>query len=255
VGVRAFRALAALALSAVCLSSGGMVSAAAGPITRTGNINGADYLIEIPANWNGDLLLYSHGYVEPGKPNPAQDAGDPGTRAYMLGQGYALAGGVGVWNVSLDAEFVFNTLLAPPGSRLQLVNISDPQANLTLAETLLAQAQATPQGRARIALVAAMADLPGWFDAASPEPAAKDFTTRELNQFDWESQVDFPFAFDLRAELEGRAGGNASPQKRLRQRVENSVSRDGGGAGGISAAHAIVVQRAWSKAREVHLVP
>lgn len=39
--------------------------------------DGATYLIEVPANWNGTLFLYSHGYVMPGAANPAQGVGDP----------------------------------------------------------------------------------------------------------------------------------------------------------------------------------
>src|SRR5919108_3922507 len=55
--------------------------------------DGAAYLLECPAGaWNGTLYLYSHGYVAPGGNNPAADAGDPVTRAWMLGHGYALAG-------------------------------------------------------------------------------------------------------------------------------------------------------------------
>src|SRR5467141_1000658 len=56
--------------------------------------DGAKYLIEVPANWNGTLFLYSHGYVVPGTPNPPQDFAkdDPFTRFFMLSQGYALAG-------------------------------------------------------------------------------------------------------------------------------------------------------------------
>ncbi len=54
--------------------------------------DGATYLIEVPAHWNHDLFLYSHGYVTPGGSNPAQDVGDPVTGAWMLGHGYALAG-------------------------------------------------------------------------------------------------------------------------------------------------------------------
>src|SRR5579859_3233244 len=61
--------------------------------TKTGNLpDGAAFLIEVPANWNGTLFLYSHGYVTPGSPNPATDVGDPATRAFMLSSGYALAG-------------------------------------------------------------------------------------------------------------------------------------------------------------------
>jgi hypothetical protein len=33
--------------------------------------DGTTYVIDVPANWNGTLLLYSHGYVAPGSPNPA----------------------------------------------------------------------------------------------------------------------------------------------------------------------------------------
>src|SRR6266568_5402589 len=59
-----------------------------------GNIDGANYIISVPSNWNGTLVLYSHGYVFPNQPllNPAPDAGDPLTRAALLQQGYALAG-------------------------------------------------------------------------------------------------------------------------------------------------------------------
>ena len=41
-----------------------------------------------PANWNGTLLLYSHGYG----PLTAADAPDPTTQAALLGMGYAMAG-------------------------------------------------------------------------------------------------------------------------------------------------------------------
>jgi hypothetical protein len=54
--------------------------------------DGATYLIEVPPNWNGTLLLYSHGYVIPGSPNPATDVGDPATRDFLLANGFALAG-------------------------------------------------------------------------------------------------------------------------------------------------------------------
>lgn len=253
-------------------------SALAAITTLTGTFpDGATYLIEVPTPWNGTLLLYSHGYVVPGTPNPARDVGDPGTRAFLLANGFALAGssyattgwaleqafpdqiavldtfaanfgtpartiawghslggiitagliqkfpqrfagalpmcgvlsgGVGTWNQGLDSAFAFNTLLA--GNSLQVTNITNPGANLGAAEAVLAAAQLSPQGRARLALVSALADTPGWFDPASPEPAATDFAAQEANQFLWASQVDFPFVFAFRAELELRAGGNPS---------------------------------------------
>ncbi len=266
--------LSALAAAFIILFSGS--AAAQKHITGT-LADGATYVIDVPATWNGTLLLYSHGYVAPGGSNPAEDVGDPLTGGYLLAAGYALAGSsyastgwavqqavpdqiatlgvfqsdvgtptitiawghslggmitaalvqeyptqfngalpmcgvvggaVGTWNQALDAEFAFNTLVA--GGALQVVDISNPGANLTAAEVFLNAAQGTPQGKARIALTAALADTPGWYDPTSPEPAETDYTDREANQFSWLENVDFPFVFDFRAELEGRAGGNPS---------------------------------------------
>ena len=33
--------------------------------------DGSTYVMDVPANWNGTVLLYSHGYVPDGAPNPA----------------------------------------------------------------------------------------------------------------------------------------------------------------------------------------
>jgi hypothetical protein len=118
-----------------------------------------------------------------------------------------LSGGVATWNTALDAEFAFQQLIDPS---VQVVNISNGAANLTQAETAAAQAQQTPQGRARLALVSALGDTPGWFTPLSPEPAATDYAAQEVNQFDWASQVTFPFVFDFRQNLEADAGGNPS---------------------------------------------
>src|SRR6202166_1498899 len=283
----------------VVLFFAGTARAQAGVTTHMGTLDdGATYLIEVPANWNGTLFLYSHGYVIPGSMNPAQDFADsdPVTRFFMLSSGYALAGssyattgwaihealldqiavldkfkkmvghpkrtiawghslggiitagliqrnperfdaalpmcgvlsgGVATWNTALDAAFAFRTLIAP-GAGLQVVKIADPSANLTLAEEALVGGQGTPQGRARIALVGALGDLPGWFLPLSPEPALDDFSLQEANQFTWDQQVDFPFAFAFRAELEARAGGNVSWNTGVdyRKQLERSIGRD-----------------------------
>jgi pimeloyl-ACP methyl ester carboxylesterase len=206
-----------------------------GVATYSGNLSdSATYLIEVPQNWNGTLLLYTQGYQF--TPLPAFvtgsiGGGDPLLRFYLLTHGYALAGSsasvgfrvhealseqievldtfdtligqpsrtiawghslgglisagllqryperfsgalllcgpvagsVGFMNQFLDAAFAFKTLLAP-GSGLQIVNISDPDANFSLAQEVLTAAQATPEGRARIAMVAALMDLSGWID-------------------------------------------------------------------------------------------
>jgi len=277
------------------LTFSGTAHAQAGVTTKTGTLaDGATYLIEVPANWNGTLFLYSHGYVTPGSPNPAHDVGDPLTRFFMLSSGFALAGssyattgwaihealldqiavldvfkmmvgepkrtiawghslggiisagliqrhpdrfdaalpmcgvlsgGVATWNTALDSEFAFKTLLAP-GSGLQVVNISNPLANLQLAEQFLAIAQSTPQGRARLALVSALADGPGWFVPTSPEPAPTDFTSQEMNQFLWDQRVVFPFVFAFRAELEARAQGNVSWNTGVNYRAQLAHSVD-----------------------------
>lgn len=136
-----------------------------------------------------------------------------------------LSGGVATWNTALDSEFAFKTLLAP-GSGLEIVNISNPLANLQLAEVVLAIAQGTPQGRARLALVSALADGPGWFVPLSPDPAPTDFASQEMNQFLWDQQVDFPFVFAFRAELEARAGGNPSWNTNVDYRVQLAASAD-----------------------------
>ena len=289
------RLVVSLVIAALALVTA-PVSASASTTTHAGTLpDGATFLIEVPGNWNGTLLLYSHGYVTPGSANPARDAGDPLTHDFLLNAGYALAGssyahtgwalqeaipdqiatlntfatlvgkpsrtiawghslggiitagllqtnperfdgalpmcgvlagGVAVWNEGLDGEFVLKQLLAPASS-LQLVRITNPGANLNLAEQILAAAQQTPQGRARIALAAAVGDLPGWFSAATPEPAANDFATQEANQFQWLTQVDAPFLFALRAELEFRAGGNPSwnTDVNYARQLERSIDR------------------------------
>ena len=120
-----------------------------------------------------------------------------------------LAGGIATWNTELDAAYAFKTLLAPQSS-LQLTHVADGAGNLALAQQILNSAAATPQGQARLALVAALIDLPGWFDPTRPEPAASDYPTRAQQQILWESRTDFAFAFRYRTELEKRAGGNPS---------------------------------------------
>jgi len=50
--------------------------------------DGTTWIADVPANWNGTLLLYSHGFG----PLTAADAPDPVTQAALLARGYALAG-------------------------------------------------------------------------------------------------------------------------------------------------------------------
>jgi predicted esterase len=248
--------------------------------TLTGTLpDGATWKAEVPANWNGTLLLYSHGYRFPGPGgNPASDVGDPLTGGFLLDHGFALAGssyantgwalqegigdqlgvldefrqqvgrprttiawghslggimtaglvqaaprrfdgalpmcgvlagGVGTWNQALDGLFAFKVLLAG-GTPLDIVRITDPATNAQSARQILAAAQSTPQGRARLGLVAALGDSPGWTDPTKPEPAPDDFATRLANQIGSIAGLGIPFGFFARAELEARAHGNPS---------------------------------------------
>src|SRR5260370_29390762 len=66
---------------------------AGGTRQLTGTLpDGASYMIEDPANWNGTLFLYSHGYITPGSPNPAHDVGGARTGGWLLDHGSAPAG-------------------------------------------------------------------------------------------------------------------------------------------------------------------
>jgi hypothetical protein len=126
-----------------------------------------------------------------------------------------------------------------PGRRLRVQGLGRPRlgpavgphhrpgGNLALARQALAAAQATPAGRARIALVAALNNTPGWADPTGPEPAPGDHPTQELNQYA-NLNGTFPFPFAFRAELEARAGGNPSWNLGVdyARQLERSVDRD-----------------------------
>lgn len=120
-----------------------------------------------------------------------------------------LAGAVGIHNRELDIAFVIKTLLGADSS-LQLVLISDPDANLATARALLEQARGTPAGQARLGLAAAIGNIPGWHDPLAPEPARHEFGERLRNQLSWYDEVCFLVYFLLRAQVERRAGGNPS---------------------------------------------
>ena len=243
--------------------------------------DGAAWTIQMPRRWNGRLLLFSHGYVPPDRPNlPAAAAIDPVAGERLLARGYALAGSsyastgwavadafadqeavlrrfraefgapratvawgdsmgglitagllqrhprqfagglamcgvlggaVSFWNTSLDLAVVFKTLIAP---RLVLTGIDDPRANVDRARAALTETQRTPAGRARIALAAALSDLPGG-------------TGYERAQYQ-ALRTQLAFAFGYRAELERRAGGNPSGNAGVDYAAELRRSADRG---------------------------
>jgi pimeloyl-ACP methyl ester carboxylesterase len=53
-----------------------------------GVLNGAAYRVEVPANWNGKLVMYAHGYAGTGA---ALAVSNPSIRRYLIQNGYAWA--------------------------------------------------------------------------------------------------------------------------------------------------------------------
>jgi pimeloyl-ACP methyl ester carboxylesterase len=64
------------------------------PRVITGTAAGVPFTVELPAHWNGTLLLWSHWYAVPGQPAPPPNFDDdhPELKAWLLDHGYALAG-------------------------------------------------------------------------------------------------------------------------------------------------------------------
>ncbi|MFJ4202928.1 alpha/beta hydrolase family protein [Streptomyces sviceus] len=240
--------------------------------------SGAPYMMDVPTNWNGTVLLFSHGY-NAGPANPAQDAPDAATKPLLLQQGYALIGssyastgwavtdavpdqmatlkafttrfgpasrtlawgrsygglvttaiaerhpdeidgslsmcglvhgGIANWNNTLDPVFALKTLL---GSDVPLVNLPTQEAATDAANTLTAKvdaAQSTAGGRARIALAAALHNIPVWNAPTQTRPTTDDWDTQQANQYDAVKGLLKIAAFNRRQEAEVRAGGNMS---------------------------------------------
>ena len=85
--------------------------------------SGGTYVLDVPAVWNGVLLVFSVGYIIGPPGQPPQNAPDAVTQAWLLDQGYALAGsqpvGVG-WAVEeimpdqVATLAVFRSLVGTP---------------------------------------------------------------------------------------------------------------------------------------------
>jgi len=275
-------------LLAVCLLAGlllvpGVATAATttAPSHLEGVLpDGSAYVRDVPADWNGTVLLYSHGYVPDGAPNPARNAPTDAVREALLAAGYAQIGSsypetgwviegalpaqlatldlfverfgparrtiawgtslggmittglaerhghrfagtlamcgleqgaVANWNNTLDPLFAIRALLAP-GSTAPLVRLPDQAtafASIAELTAALDAAQATPAGRARIALAAALHNIPAWTDATQPEPAPRDYEAAQRNQFGV-LHLTILVGLSWRQEAETHAGGNMS---------------------------------------------
>ncbi|MEU9224064.1 prolyl oligopeptidase family serine peptidase [Streptomyces massasporeus] len=243
--------------------------------------SGALYVMDVPASWNGTVLLYSHGYAPAGSPKRAQNTPSTAARDKLVAEGYALIGssyatngwavteavpdqlatldlftekfgparrtlawgtsyggfvtsmlaerhadrfdgslsmcglvqgGVANWNSTLDPVFALRTLLAP-GSGIRLAGFADQAEAVAAAKTLTTKvdsAQQTPEGRARIALAAALHNVPGYNDASQTKPGPTDWGTQQSNQYTAVRGLLQRPAFSWRQEAESRAGGNPS---------------------------------------------
>lgn len=215
-------------------------SAPAAPTVATGTLgNGAAWRAEVPADWNGKVVLFAHGF-RPGPANPAWDTGFDPTAQELIRRGYAVAsssyaatgwaletavqdqldtlaafeqrfgeadrviavgrsmgglvtslmaevpgadidgavstcglvgGGVALNNYQLDAAWAATELLLP-GEDVQLTGFTGPgQSDATIAalRDALEEARGSAEGRARIALVAALLHTPTELDGVDAE--------------------------------------------------------------------------------------
>ncbi|WP_103349325.1 alpha/beta hydrolase [Amycolatopsis sp. CA-128772] len=103
-------ALFAATLTAFGLTAGGPAHAAA-PAHYTGQLpDGASWVADVPPDWNGTVILYSHGFG----PLEARDAPDEPTAQALLAAGYALVGssysGPSLWAVATAPHDQFASL-------------------------------------------------------------------------------------------------------------------------------------------------
>ena len=282
--MRVIRRLFALTFIASIVLVGSLpAQAQAAPVTRYDGVlaNGATWIADVPENWNGTILLYSHGY-NPFPTNPPANSPDPATAEALLTRGYALAGssysrsgwvtdtaaqdqldtlravtaligpprraialgtsfggmitgelaeragpqldgavatcglmggGIDLHNYQLDGSHAVAQLLLA-GQDVKLVNFSNVgEAFATSARMVAAldQAQATPAGRARVALITTLYQEPSWVPG-QPKPAPDDADAQQVGQYQ-NLRAILPFILAGRADMEQSAGGNPTWNK------------------------------------------
>ncbi|MEU5992647.1 hypothetical protein ABZ806_27070 [Spirillospora sp. NPDC047418] len=269
--------LLAVVLAAPVALAPATAHASADPAHYTGTLpDGATWIADVPARWNGTLILFSHGF---GSLSPANRPSDAAGKA-LLDRGYALAGssydpdgslwalgsavrdqigtgaavakiigsprrtlalgqsmgglvsaklaetravdgvlttcgivggGVDLNNYQLNAGHAIATLLAPDED-IKLADYTSP-AEGAVAGAQLTQAvqgaQATPAGRARIALASAFLNQSSWFDGDT-EPPRHDYAAQEVQQYRWLASGVLGFVFGGRYSIDQAAGGDSA---------------------------------------------
>lgn len=151
----------------------------------TRNVVGFD-MRRAMTNQNLTLDIFEESFGEPDRVIAAGRSGG-GQAAALMAQHHpdridgavpmcgSLSGFIGVLNVNqLDTTFALKALLEAE-DRLPVVDLpTDAQASVALWLDTLSAAQATPEGRARIALGAVIGQLPAWSASAQPEPDPAD---------------------------------------------------------------------------------
>lgn len=122
-----------------------------------------------------------------------------------------LSGAVGQWQGKLDGLFIAKVLLAPD-SALPVTGIPDDwERGAWPAWTAMFEAALkTPEGRARIALAARVAQLPEWSDPRQPEPAPDDAEARARGLAESLVRGLLRQGMGSRNQLERLSGGNVS---------------------------------------------
>jgi hypothetical protein len=118
------------------------------PRHLTGTLaDGATWIADVPAGWNGTLLLFSHGFG----PTVAQDAPSDATRTELLAEGYALAGSSydpkgSMWALESAERDQFATLDAVKGE------IGEPRRTLSVGQSMggLVNARIARDGAGRV---------------------------------------------------------------------------------------------------------
>jgi hypothetical protein len=130
----------------------------------------------------------------------------PGRIAAALSLCGVSGGATGFWNQALDAELVIRTLLMPH-SPLEPTRLEHPARDETLLVGAIGRAERTARGRARLALAAAVLDLPAWYSGPRP-PTTPGAQATQL--IEWLAQQLPQYAVQGRLDLERRAHGNPS---------------------------------------------
>ncbi|MBP2326625.1 pimeloyl-ACP methyl ester carboxylesterase [Kibdelosporangium banguiense] len=121
-----------------------------------------------------------------------------------------VGGALNLNNYQLDGTYAMAQLLLP-GQPIQLTRFTTPaEANATVSAltNALRTAQATPAGRARIALAGAMMNAPTWFTGPTP-PSARDWAVQQEAQYNWLVGT-LPFVIPARITINAVAGGDSS---------------------------------------------